>query len=226
VDLDPLLSVFPPDGPPPTGATDTGLSGATDTGLPGDIAPIVSALGGVSLAGGLYRVFTASEIAEWTGTARRAFPQFGERVTVFAADWLGRLFATDAARRDSRGLPMVLLLEPGTDEALELPVTVEGLHTTELLEASDAALAASFYDDWRSDSGDAQPLTRGECVGYQVPLFLGGTDTTRNLQRTDMSVYWALAAQLREQSLGLSQGTPVAAVIMQTPKRGLFRRQR
>jgi len=152
VDLAPLLAALPPDRQ--SSVTVTGGS------LPSAVADIVSALGGVSLAGGLYRVFAASEIAVWTDTARLAFPELGERVTVFAADWLGRLFATDAARRDSSGSPLVLLLEPGTGEALELPVNVETLHTTELLEASDAALAAPFYDEWRSESGDVESLTR------------------------------------------------------------------
>jgi len=63
-------------------------------------------------------------------------------------------------------------------------------------------------------------------VGYRVPLFLGGSDRTVNLERTDMSVYWTLAAQMREQSLGASPGTPVEAVSIKTPTRGLIRRHR
>ena len=55
-------------------------------------------------------------------------------------------------------------------------MTVEALHTTELLETSDAALAASLYDKWRQDNGDVQPLTPAEYVGYRVPRFLGGSD--------------------------------------------------
>ncbi len=217
MDLDPLLAAFPPDGDRPTAVT---AHGGLD-----DVDAIVSALGGVSLDGSLYRVFTASEGVRWTVTARHVYPEFGDQVTVFAADWLGRLFATEASRRDGTTSPMVLLLEPGTGEALELPVTVEGLHTKELLEAPDAALAADFYRDWRSDSGDAAPLTRAECAGYRVPLFLGGADTTGNLERTDMSVYWGLAAQMREQSLGLAPDTPVGAVSIEAQKRGLFRRK-
>lgn len=70
----------------------------------------------------------------------------------------------------------MVLLEPGSGEACKLPVTVEALHTTELLETSDAALAASLYDKWRQDNGDVQPLTPAEYVGYRVPRFLGGSD--------------------------------------------------
>lgn len=218
MDLSPLLSAFPPDGDP---SSKTRRSKAPD-----EVAEIVSALGGVSLAGGLYRVFTAPEVTAWTVIAREGFPEFRDRVTVFAADWLGRLFATDAGRRDDEGALMVLLLEPGAGEALELPVTLKGLHTTELLEQADAALAVFFYEEWRSSSGDAAGLASTECVRYRVPLFLGGTDTTDNLERTDMSVYWAFATQMRRQIVGVPLGTPVEAVSVEAPKLGLFRRMR
>lgn len=218
MNLAPLLSAFPPDGGVP--------AGTSGPKAPPEVAPIVAALGGVSLAGGLYRVFTPREVEHWTAVAREGFPQFGHRVTVFAADWLGRLFATDAGRLDATGAPLVLLLEPGTGQVLEVPVTLEALHTTELLQEADAALAVHFYEEWRATSGDADDLTSTECVGYRVPLFLGGSDTTDNVERTDMDVYWALATQMHQQLAGVPLGTPVESASITTAKRGLFRRNR
>src|SRR4051794_17310233 len=103
---------------------------------PAVVTDIVAALGGVTLAGGLYRVFDSAGVTTWTAVAAEAFPSLADRATVFAADWLGRFMAADSGRRDSAGEALVLLLDPGTSEALEVPVTVEGVHTTELLEAS------------------------------------------------------------------------------------------
>ena len=189
------------------------------------VAGIVSTLGGISLDGGLYRVFRAAETEVWSATAHRAFPDLAGRATVFAADWLGRLFAADTGRVDAVGTPLVLMLEPGTGEALEVPVSVETLHTTELIAEADAALAASFYEAWRGESGDTRPLSTTECVGYRVPLFLGGADEVSNLERTDMDVYWTLSAQMRHRATGLPPGTPIRAVEAQPSKQRLFRRK-
>lgn len=165
MDLSALLSAFPPDAPGPR-------RGGRPAASP--VASVVDALGGVSLSGGLYRVFDADGVADWSATAAESFPAFEGRVTVFAADWLGRLFAADAARRDKEGSEIVLMLEPGTGEVLEIPCTVEAVHTAELLEAADALVAAGFYEEWRAESEDTAPLDHSECVGYRVPLFLGG----------------------------------------------------
>ncbi len=104
------------------------------------------------------------------------------------------------------------MLEPGTGEGLEVPSTVEAVHTSELLEAADALVAAPFYEQWRATTGDTAPLALTECVGYRVPLFLGGTDAIENLERWDMDVYWSLTVQAAAQTAGLPAGTPVASV--------------
>ncbi len=190
-----------------------------------EVADVVGVLGGVSLAGGLYRVFAPPDVQSWTTAGHLGFPALPSTI-VFAADWLGRLFAADTERLDGSRMPMVVLLEPGTGEALELPVSVAGLHTSELVAAPEAALAASFYAAWRAASGDEVPLRLDECVGYRVPLFLGGSDEVGNLERTDMDVYWALFGQMREQTSGLPVRTQVSRVMSEEPERRLFRRGR
>ena len=37
------------------------------------------------------------------------------------------------------------------------------------------------------------------CVGYKVPLFLGGKDAISNYEETDMEVYWSISAQIISQ---------------------------
>jgi hypothetical protein len=142
---------------------------------------------------------------------------------VFAADWLGRLFAADSSRTNPDGEPQVLMLEPGTGEALEVPVSVSALHTSELLEAADALVAEPFYRAWRQATDDRQPLLLTECVGYRVPLFLGGSDDESNLERTDMDVYWSLFGQARLQTQDASEDASVSTVRADKPRRGLWR---
>lgn len=153
---------------------------------------------GVTFRGGLYRVHDDQTGPQSLSLVADAFPEFAQRVCPFGYDWLGRQFAVDSGRIDG-GQPMVLLLEPGTGEALEIPVPFSAFHDDELVDHPDAALASDFFAAWSGSNSDALPLLRNQCVGYRVPLFLGGKDTTENLEVSDMDVYWTLCGQLRGQ---------------------------
>ena len=168
-------------------------------------------LSGASFGGGLYRVHTPEASDVWTKAAAQMFVSFSDRLVCFASDWLGRQFALDR-RRQQDGHHLVLLLEPGNGEALEIPASVKSLHTDELVNHGDAALALSFYADWREATGDDDYLEPDQCVGYDVPLFLGGDDDLTNLSRIDMDVYWSVVAGLRSGALDLPPGTKINEV--------------
>lgn len=154
----------------------------------GTVWPTDPSLGDL-MALGAYRRLDDGQIAAITDNVIAAFPQFGGRITIFGADWLGRVFAADSAR-----VGEVLLLEPGTGEALEIPVDLAEFEASELVDNPDAALAWGFYREWR-DAGGAAPGP-GQCIAYRQPLFLGGEDTLGNLELADMAVYWSLTAQM------------------------------
>ncbi|MFF1531071.1 T6SS immunity protein Tdi1 domain-containing protein [Cellulomonas sp. NPDC058312] len=162
---------------------------------------------GASFGDGLYRVHDAQTGPEALALVAEAFPEFAERVCPFGYDWLGRQLAIDSGRIHA-GQPLVLLLEPGTGEALEIPLPFSALHEEELIEYADAALAAAFFRAW-SESDQSGPLRRDQCVGYQVPLFLGGQDEVENLEISDVDVYWSICGQLRRGVLKLPSGTSV-----------------
>ena len=178
-----------------------------DLGEP-QLRPLFEELAAASFGGGLYRVHTPDLARLWTEKVEECFPEFADRVVCFACDWLGRQFALDRERRDGRRY-LVTLLEPGTGDALEIPATIATLHTDELVQNGDAALALDFYADWREASGDDDYLELYECVGYGVPLFLGGADEVSNLGRIDMYAYWSVAAQLRHGESELPRGTTI-----------------
>lgn len=166
---------------------------------------------GASFGGGLYRVHDDQTGPRALKLVVEAFPEFAGRVRPFGYDWLGRQFAVDFGRVDA-GQPQVLLLEPGTGEALEVPLPFAAFHDEELVEYADAALAAGFFEDWSAGHGDVLPLERNACVGYRVPLFLGGRDATENLELSDLDVYWSICGQLRRGTLNLPPGTSVNQV--------------
>ena len=190
MNLSALIHRLPLDGAPVDQTTD---------GLPHTVEALRGVLGGRSLAGGLYRIHQVAAAERWAAEVAEAFPNFAHRITCFGYDWLGGQYALDSARTDPSGQPMVLLFEPGTSEALALPVNLPQFHEVELIQEADAALAEPFYREWRAWSGDDVPLGLDECVGYRVPLFLGGKDEVDNLERTDAEVYWSLTGQMRQQ---------------------------
>ena len=162
-----------------------------------------------SILDGAYRRHKAEDVEHFTQLARDAYPKFSDRIQCFGADWLGNQFASDTGRVVN-GLPQVLLLEPGTGDALEIPADVESFHKTELVTQADAAVAYSFYKKWLA-SGGARP-GYNQCAGYKKPLYLGGEDEVTNLALSDFDVYWTLAAQLLAKVRGLPAGTPIGRV--------------
>jgi hypothetical protein len=166
---------------------------------------------GCSFENGLYRLHDAISGPAAASLIADAFPEFATRACPFGYDWLGRQFAIDTARQ-AAGQPLMLLLEPGTADALEIPLPFSAFHNEELVDYRDAALASGFFALWAEESSAALPLARDDCVGYRVPLFLGGDDTVDNLEVIDLDVYWTTCGQLRRGTLRLPEGTSIKDV--------------
>lgn len=180
----------------------TGLAAADGAGF-------LAANAGRSFGGGLYRLHHLSRIGAWTQLGEEMFPEFRGGIVCFGWDWLGRQFALDRRSSSSGGDPQVLMLEPGTGEVLEIPATFATFHDEELVDFADAALAASYYDQWQAAGGQAPG--EDECIGYRVQLFLGGEDTIENLEPIDGDVYWTITAQLVNETRTLPPGTSISS---------------
>jgi hypothetical protein len=171
-----------------------------------DLEGFFRAFGGASFRGGLYRIIHSANLDEWNQRVCLAFPAFEGRITCFGYDWLGRAFALDARRLEDNEAGVVMF-EPGTGEALEIPSNFVSFHETELIKSDEAALAVSFYEKWRA-AGGAAP-TFEQCIGYRKPLFLGGADEVENLAVSDLDVYWHIGGQLICKARRLPPGTSV-----------------
>jgi hypothetical protein len=164
---------------------------------------------GATFNEGVYRVHSLEARARWIRLVEQAYPMYRGQFAVFGCDWLGRQFALDSQRREN-DQPLVVMYEPGTGQALEIPATFQGFHDEVLSMESDAALADVFFQGWlRVGNRGPRPT---ECVGYKVPLFLNGEDSIDNLELTEMEFYWELTAQLLAQTQGLPAGTPIRSV--------------
>lgn len=172
----------------------------------------IAATGGRTFARGLYRIHTRESAAAADALVKAAYPEFADLISCFGYDWLGRQFATDRSR-GNRADPEVLMLEPGTGEALEIPSPFSEFHDYMMVDSYEAVLARSFFVEWLESGG--KPLTFTECIGYQQPLFLGGEDTIANLEVSDLDVYWTFMGQILLQVRGLPEGTRISGVTLE-----------
>jgi len=148
---------------------------------------------GMTFQKGLYRIHNIKEMPKWNGIVTEAFPNLIGRIYCFSYDWLGRQFSLDPSRIVD-GQPQILLLEPGTGDALEIPYNFIDFHEKEMPQFPDACIAIEFFNEWLSLHPEG--LKDNECAGYKTPLFLGGVDDVENLEKSDLDVYWSICARL------------------------------
>jgi hypothetical protein len=150
--------------------------------------------GGKSFKDGLYRVFTKEEMVKWKDIITKSYIDFKGEFSPFSYDWLGRCFALDQ-REDSSHKGMILMFEIGTADVLEIPCDLLSFHNDEIPVYVDACLAVEFFKKWKKI--DNSQLKMNQCVGYKIPLFLGGEDTVENLEISDMEVYWHVLSSIK-----------------------------
>jgi Domain of unknown function (DUF1851) len=187
-------------------SSSSGNGEAKGPGVGAEFDELIHHFGGRSFQNGLYRIAKAADLDEWKQKVLVGFPEFEPRITCFGYDWVGTVFAADSGRL-VEGRPGVVMFEPGTGQALNVPANVQSFHETGLSEFGEAALGIEFHSKWLASGGAAPRYD--QCVGYKRPLFLGGTDDIENLEISDLSVYWHLMGQLIRKARNLPPGTRV-----------------
>jgi hypothetical protein len=175
------------------GSGESGSESTEDIGNNAELKRFFLRYGGKSFNQGVYRIFTSRRGMYFSTMVGSAFARDPKELLCFGSDWLGRIFALDA-KRVVDGAAGVVMYEPGTGQALDIPCNLSTFHNSELVEFSDAALAIGFFKQWL-DAGGAVP-TSAQCVTYKKLLFLGGQDDLNNLVLGDMAVYWGIASQI------------------------------
>jgi T6SS immunity protein Tdi1, C-terminal len=174
-------------------------------GFDAKLQELINEYGGTSYDGGVYRIFNSQDAKRWTQTLRRFFPSESDSVEAFGRDWQGNVFGL-RCRLGSRG---VLLFQPGTGDVFEVADSIESFHNEELTQHAEEALSQSLWQAWRSNF---PAPTIAQCVGYKMPIFLGGDVAVENLVIADLDVYWDVTGQLLEQVRELPEGTPIKGV--------------
>lgn len=170
-----------------------------------NLVATINELGGKTFDNGIYRVLTFDKAEVISKIIWDAFPGYKNKVVCFGVDWLGRCFAVKK-EDDSQ----VLFFDPGAGEVFVIPADIIKFHNYELISHANSALACEFYKQWQGINN--RPISLSECVGYKVPLFLGGSDTVDNLEITDLEVYIEICGQLKNKTAGLPEGTRIKKI--------------
>ncbi|NUR02000.1 MAG: DUF1851 domain-containing protein [Streptomyces sp.] len=175
----------------------------------GGFPELISIGAGASFGDGIIRVHAEGEAQRARELARDMFPEFEDAIEPVAEDWMGRQIAA-RLRRNSGTAAELLLLEPGSGEAFEIDCNISTLFNDELIDDPDTYLSADLFAEWRRV--DSNTLPPGQCVGFKVPLFLGGSGEVDNLEVVDVEVYWSLLAQLRAGTKDLPPGAKISEI--------------
>jgi hypothetical protein len=164
--------------------------------------------GGFEFESGFYRIHSKSDSRKWRARIGSAFPKESGQVTPFGQDWQGNQFGWRGG--DS---PAVLLFQIASGEAYEIADSLQVAHDEEFVDHAQEALNLGRWREW-SANGGGKP-SADECVGYRIPLFLGGKDQLDNLEMSDLDVYWEITTQLLNNTRGLPPGTRISGVRLQ-----------
>jgi hypothetical protein len=154
----------------------------------------LNSFAGHQFGNGLFTVFRKEDIQEWQKNVHDSFLMVNAQFILFGYDWMGNCLgiATDGFNKDE-----VIIFEIGTGEVLSTRCSFVNFLDVEIPNNSDACLSSDFYQEWLAKKG--MPVKYGRCIGYKVPLFLGGKDEIVNLEESDMDVYWNIIAQIMTQ---------------------------
>lgn len=178
-----------------------------DTGLiarsRGDILAV---MGERSFNLGSLRTFTAETSPKWDAIIARAYPEFAGIIRCVAFGWDGKIIAEVTHTKGEIDAGFAIF-DPSTGESLNGADTVWVFFEEILPEDEEDLLSAANYYEWLTQTGT--PAAYDECVGFDVPPFLGGPVSLKNMSITDLEVYWELTAPLIAAWRTSDDGTPI-----------------
>jgi hypothetical protein len=171
-----------------------------------NLSALFAECGGVSINKGLYRVHTRASSQLWSDNIRLYFPEIRKTVFPFGYDWLGRQYGI------IQGVEHVIVMfDPATVEYYELAADLKDFHNKDLVADRDETVSeASFIPALKKMN--ITEIAIDKCVGYKVPLFLGGTYDYTNYEITDIEVYWEMQCQMFQQIKDLPPGTKISSI--------------
>jgi len=89
--------------------------------------------------------------------------------------------------------------------AFDIPFTFAEFQDKILFDDREELLQESLYEQWKKSGGETP--TNEQCIGFEVPLMLGGEIELSNMKLSNMKLYWSINTQIYSQSKDLPPGT-------------------
>lgn len=183
-----------------------------------DLTHFMDEFSGASYNSGLYRVLDLKEVPEFVARITSVFPGYEARIFPFAYDWLNRVYCLDVGRAEG-SQPILLLFSHLTDEVLSIPSDILNFHDEILIDKFDEVLESRLFDSFLQVQ-QKHFISRKECAGMVVPLFLGGSYSAENMTIVDIEVDWQINGLLLNQTRSLRAGTQIKGVVILPPDTG------
>ena len=142
-----------------------------------------------SFGSGLFRVVDSNNLEYFKGLVQSCFSELSDDIRVIGFDWLGRIFVSSDTS-DSK----IYMCDAGSHEILEIPLGIKEFLNNEIPAYPDELFALDFYKEYISQGGTSPSYD--QCLGYKIPLFLGGLDDLSNIEQIDFDVFWTIMSQL------------------------------
>ena len=159
---------------------------------------------------GIYTIVTRKESTILTKMVEAVFPMAGGKIAVYAVDWMGRLFSTDTGILDSKGAATITCFDLAEPSSFTTDKNFEDFHNITAIDMMAELFNLEQYSQWIAKNDPPDDGT--SCIGYMIPLFIGGQDSQDNMEKMDRSVYLHTLCELWHSANKLPQGTIVQRV--------------
>lgn len=162
--------------------------------------------GGYNVRQGLFKIYDLSTAQKWIQGIGEHFPPYKNVIFPFASDWMCRQYASDRTNQKR-----IWMFDPATAKAYSLNTDINTFFNSDLVDELEETLSLVYFQTVMKIL-DLQSIGFEDCLGYSVPLFLGGKDTPSNFEKINMEVYWEFQLQIYFQVKDLPPGTKINSI--------------
>lgn len=173
--------------------------------LPPELFDLLDQCGGATFNHGLYRIHSFDSSVKWALIISAYFSQYQHKIYPFGFDWMGRQFCLSTSG------DILYMFDPGTGQDFEFQQTLTLLHNEDFVKDTDAMLSINLFHNTLAFN-KINSIDYNECLGYKVPLFLGGKDEIENCELQNIEVYWHIESQLYKKVKDLPEGTKIGNI--------------
>jgi hypothetical protein len=179
--------------------------------LPDPLFTLLELHGGKTFNKGLYRLHTFKSSIQWSLIIGNYFNRYKLKIYSFGFDWMGRQFCMSSSDDN-----LLFMFDIAATEYFEHQQDLELLHNDDFVNETDNMLSSDLYSQILKYY-NLESIGYNECLGYKIPLFLGGNDSIDNYYLSDTEVYWDLQHQLHEKVKNLPAGTNINSIKIEKP---------